>query len=157
MKVIEKNKDKDGKVVSIKFNPSEKMLNFLESLVRLGSYKSIAEVCRQADVDESTYFKWKYRYGTYFTDWLFTEYEKYRNEIVLYLDQIGLAKAKNDFSFWEAMQKKYGGLESAPKGGSIFNVINNNNAGRSKDDGLSESEQRIQTEASDRLSKLFAK
>lgn len=92
------------------FKPTKAMMKFLEACLNPDSTGSYYGASRAAGLDKDIYWTWKKRYGEQFLNWFTDEFSKGINQAVVYLDMIGLQKARHSYAHWEAMQKKYGGL-----------------------------------------------
>lgn len=103
------------------FKPSLKMQAVLNAAIDFDSEGTVSDWCRKAGVSRQSYYDWRGIEG--FQEWWDGEWEKAMKRYRAYLDRIGLEKAKTDFRYWEAMQKKYGGMEREGKGlNVVFNI-----------------------------------
>jgi hypothetical protein len=91
------------------FRPTERQLRVLKALVDPDVAPSVTAICKAADVDRTTYWKWRQNPG--FCQWLERSYKGMIAQMLPHLDKVGFAQAaKGNFKFFEFMQRKYGGI-----------------------------------------------
>lgn len=93
------------------WRPTPHMIVFVDTAIRLGS-DNVAEITREAGIDESTYYKWIKQ--PEFNKWMDEYWDKALKSNSWKLDMIGIKNAKRDFNFWKAMQQRAGRLEEKP-------------------------------------------
>jgi len=103
-----------------KFYPTRAMQAFLEAALDPDVPTTIAATARAAGVHPSNWRLWKGAGA--FSRWFQREWQEGSGGLVWILDKIGIEKARKDFRYWDAMQRKYGG-EGQGLGGSGFYVV----------------------------------
>lgn len=88
------------------FEPTPAMVIWVDTAVNILS-TNISEISEQCKVSRQSWYEWQK--SPEFISWYQTEWNKKLGKELWKLDVIGLKKAKNDFKFWDAMQKKLGG------------------------------------------------
>ncbi len=100
------------------FKPTPGMKVFLDTALRLMT-DNIAEITREAGIDESNYYKWlKKKPG--FIDWFNTEWNNRLKSVGWKLDAIGMQRAKFDHKYWQDMQRRVGNF--SPDSGNNNNI-----------------------------------
>lgn len=111
--------------IATKFQPSENQKDFLQAAIANCSYKNKSKISEDAGVHRTRWYDWLKEDG--FPEWFYSEFNRAIQFKVHELDTIGFRLAETDFKYWEAMQKKYGGL-AVSKPGVNVNVSANANA-----------------------------
>ena len=104
-----------------KFEPTAKMIIYLETAIRLGSL-SPTTIGKACDVSFTNWSRAKWLGKEGFYDWFVSEWREKRRGIIPQLDAIGMQRAKKgDYAFWSAMNKKVGDLpdDNVPAGVSV--------------------------------------
>ena len=109
------------------WKPTENHWRFLRAKLDPKVPNNITAICEHIGINRRTYYSWTEKEG--FNLWLQQEWTKVmQTEAVQMLDRIGLDKATEDFRFWEAMQKKYGGYDDPSLGAqrpvNFINITN---------------------------------
>ena len=94
------------------FQPTVTQVEYLKAAIKLGTYANKSAIAQEADVRRENWYDWMKVPG--FIDWFKGEFNEAIKAQVWELDAIGWEKARKDFRYWEAMQKKYGGLKEKP-------------------------------------------
>jgi len=90
------------------FKPTPAMIVFVDTAIRLAS-DNVAEITREAGIDESNYYKWNKLAG--FAEWMENYWNKALRSNSWKLDVIGLRNSKRDFNYWKSMQQRTGKLQ----------------------------------------------
>lgn len=110
---LELNKVEENPV----YKPTPTMEKFVEIAVQLGT-DNVAEICRQTELSEAAYYKWKKDPG--FIKWM----NEYANQLIKgdgwKLNNMGMKNAKRDFRYWESMMEVVGNL---PKANNTQNIL----------------------------------
>lgn len=103
-----------------KFHPTRGMQAFLEAALDPDVRTTIAATARAAGIDRRNWWLWKRDEA--FSLWFENKWREGSRGLEWILDKIGIEKARKDFRYWDAMQRKYGG-EGQGLGGSGFYVV----------------------------------
>lgn len=108
---------KSSKPIEFKATPAMKV--FIDTAIRLMS-DNVAEITREAGIDESNYYKWRDLEG--FNEWFRAEWDRRLNGVGWKLDVIGIKNAKRDHKYWQDMQRRVGNIKDTPN--SLVQVNN---------------------------------
>jgi hypothetical protein len=104
------------KVAKYMWKPSKIQQELLRWAIEVGTDEFKPTVWLESrKKSPSNWTKWKK--DDRFVDWFFLAWERGMKWKVVDLDRIGMEKASEDYRYWEAMQKKYGGMVD-DKGGA---------------------------------------
>ena len=108
-----------------RYEPTKNMLQVLNSALDPEVGGSINSWFVKAGIPRKYWDQWNKGLG--FRLWWDKEFKKGMRRNMQFLDNIGMQKAKTDFRYWEAMQKKYSDMMKkedvkAQKNTFIFNV-----------------------------------
>ncbi len=86
------------------------MLAFLDAALDPDTKPRIRAIAARAGIHPSTWRVWKH--NPQFRAWFSRTWSEQVAMLTWLLDKIGLEKARTDFPYWEAMQRKIGGLDT---------------------------------------------
>lgn len=89
------------------FEPTPAMVLWIDTSIELLS-DNISEIAKQCKVSRQSWYQWSK--DQYFNKWFKREWQRRLATLGWKLDVIGLQRAKNNFSYWQAMQERIGNL-----------------------------------------------
>ena len=102
------------------FKPTPHMIVWLDTAIELAT-DSPAKVSAVNQQRRENWYYWVKLDG--FEDWFYEAYKKKRRRWLPKLDEIGMIKSKDDFKYWEAMNKKAGDLEEKQETNVQVNIL----------------------------------
>lgn len=87
------------------FEPNKKQIRLLETMLDVDVSPTISDICRVAEVDRSTYYRWMNDEN--FREWFNSEWKRQLLNLEPVLDKICLNKAQKDYRYLKLLQEKY--------------------------------------------------
>ncbi len=97
------------------------MQAFLDAALDPDVPATIAAIARAAGIDRRNWWLWKREAS--FCHWFEGSWRQSSGSLAWILDKMGIEKARKDFRYWDAMQRKYGGEDSEPGGPGLYVVV----------------------------------
>lgn len=102
------------------FQPTPGMIVWLDKALELMT-DNISEIERASNITAQTWYYWLKNDN--FRLWFKTEWDKRLSGESWKLDAVGMKRARQDFKYWEGMQRRVGNLQEAV---APINAIQNN-------------------------------
>ncbi len=94
-----------------KFYQTRAMQAFLDAALDPDVPATVAATAKAAGIDRDNWWLWKREAN--FRRWFQSAWSENCGSLKWILDKIGIEKARKDFRYWDAMQRKYGGEGSS--------------------------------------------